>query len=82
MDEFSKNSNVHDSATAIQFVSELIGRGGLQTSWRERDWRALRHLSGRRDAHADWRSYYDDETRAAVGALYARDVALFGYACD
>lgn len=30
--------------------------------------------------HDDYRSYYDDEARAIVQRLYARDIERFGYA--
>lgn len=39
---------------------------------------ALRHLNATR--HADYRDYYNPRTKELVGALFAADIAHFGYA--
>jgi hypothetical protein len=40
----------------------------------------LPHLNSSR--HRDYRSYYNDRTRALVGEHFARDINLFGYTFD
>ena len=36
----------------------------------------------KRSDRSDYRDYYDNESRAAIGELYARDIEIFGYDFD
>lgn len=36
----------------------------------------------KRSDRSDYRDYYDDESRAAIGELYDRDIEIFGYEFD
>jgi hypothetical protein len=71
-------------------------RGRLQMDYVGRFERLQRHfdvvaqrlgVTGRlarqnQSLHADYRDYYDDQTRRIVGEFYRRDIDLFGYRFD